>query len=126
MPYMHHLLSRTLSGFELQSLLANITSRDAQSASVGAPAWVDNTDFPFSSDLFRFAFLFTGIPRFVPISSEQIRETPFCRPLLQVPDSVNQKIREGCGCFWDVPKGLCHTKNIVLRYGHSNSLRRKV
>ena len=62
---------------------------------------------PICSDLFRFLpicsdlhSLFSGIPRFVPIcsvffrlvpicfqnKSEQIRETPFCRPLLQIPD----------------------------------------
>ena len=51
---------------------------------------------PFSSDL---RSLFSGVPRFVPIcsvffrfvplcfqnKSEQIRETPFCPPLLQIP-----------------------------------------
>ena len=64
---------------------------------------------PICSDLFRFArflpicsdlrSLFSGMPRFLPICSdllrflpicsdlfsEQIRETPFCRPLLQIP-----------------------------------------
>ena len=63
---------------------------------------------PFSSDLFRFAFLVCGntpicsdLLRFVPMcfqnKSEQIRETPFCRPLLQIPDLGN-----GCAavsCF---------------------------
>ena len=53
---------------------------------------------PFCSDL---RSLFSGIPRFVPIcsvlfrfvprtnqnKSEQIRETPFCWPLLKVPDN---------------------------------------
>ena len=53
---------------------------------------------PFSSDLFRFALLVFGntpissdLFRFLPICSdlisEQISETPFCRPLLQIPDS---------------------------------------
>ena len=59
---------------------------------------------PFSSDLFRFALLVFGstpirsdlfrFTFFLPICSdlfseqitEQIRETPFCRPLLQIPD----------------------------------------
>ena len=56
---------------------------------------------PICSD---FRFLFSGMPRFVPIcsvffrfvpitnqnKSEQIRETPFCRPLLQIPDWVRK------------------------------------
>ena len=65
---------------------------------------------PICSDLFRFprflpissdlCSMFSGMPRFVPIcsvfckfvpicfqnKSAQIRETPFCRPLLQIPD----------------------------------------
>ena len=50
--------------------------------------------------------MFSGIPRFVPIcsvffrfvpicfqnKSEQIRETPFCRPLLQIPDFTALKL----------------------------------
>ena len=54
--------------------------------------------FLFSSELFRFALLVVGntpiysdLLRFLSIcfqnKSEQIRETPFCRPLVQVPDS---------------------------------------
>ena len=54
------------------------------------------SDFPV---FFRFAFLvFWNTPicsdllRFVPIcfqnKSEEIRETPFCRPLVQIPDGV--------------------------------------
>ena len=38
-------------------------------------------------DLFRFAPLSSDLFRFV-LNSEQIRETPFCRPLLQIPDSA--------------------------------------
>ena len=67
---------------------------DLGSAERGYP---DLFRFPrFLSDLFRFAFLVFGnapvlicsdLLRFLPITkSEQIRETPFCRPLLQVPD----------------------------------------
>ena len=61
----------------------------------GSPRFVPIS--PFSSDLFRFALrVFGNAPicsdllRFLPICSdlfsEQIRETPFCRPLLQIPD----------------------------------------
>ena len=38
---------------------------------------------PICSDWFRLAPIYPDLFRFV---SEQIRETPFCRPLLQVPD----------------------------------------
>ena len=45
---------------------------------------------PFSSDLFRFVPICSVFFRFVPIcsenKSEQIRETPFCRPLLKIPE----------------------------------------
>ena len=50
---------------------------------------------PFSSDLFRFAVLVFGntpicsdLLRLFQNKSEQIRETLFCRPLLQFPDRV--------------------------------------
>ena len=43
-------------------------------------------------DLFRFVPICSDFFRFVPIcfqnKSEQIREIPFCRPLLQFPDSL--------------------------------------
>ena len=63
---------------------------------------------PFSSDLFRFALLVFGntpicsdLFRFLPISfqnkSEQIRETPFCRPQLQIPDT-GMRISSPWGC----------------------------
>ena len=52
---------------------------------------------PFSSDLFRFALhvfgntpicsdLFRFAPFYSDLFSEQIRQTPFCRPLLQIPE----------------------------------------
>ena len=45
-------------------------------------------------DLFRFVPICSVFFRFVPIcfqnKSEQIRETPFCRPLLQIPDTVSR------------------------------------
>ena len=87
-------------------------SRVVVVANIGAPSlgsaeggFVPSSDFPcflpislFSSDLFRFAFLFRNTPicsdllRFLPIcfqnKPEQIRETPFCRPLLQVPENI--------------------------------------
>ena len=73
---------------------------------------------PICSDLFRFPrflpicsdlrSLFSGMPRFVPICSDllrflqicfqnksgQIRETPFCRPLLQIPETTKQGEQE--------------------------------
>ena len=47
---------------------------------------------PSCSDFFRF------VPICFQNKSEQIRETPFCRPLLQVPDS-------SFGASWDRPNG---------------------
>ena len=83
-------------------------------------------------DLFRFPrflpicsdlrSLFSGIPRFVPICSvffrfvpicfqnkpEQIRESPFCRPLLQIPDlgAAKDTLQTGTKTNKRVPKCL--------------------
>ena len=100
---------------------------DGEQVFIGAPLWVGRRGLPrfvpispFSSDLFRFAhFVCRNAPicsnflRFLPIcfqnKSEQIRETRFCRPLLQVIDfrkvlvtNLYKAAREGVHICGDV------------------------
>ena len=102
----------------------------------GAPDWGRQKGItPICSDLFRFPrflpicsnlrSLFSGIPRFVPIcsvffrfvpicfqnKSEQIRETPFCRPLLQIPETDRWSTSH-CGTL--VPSVERATLDVVL------------
>ena len=102
---------------------------------------------PVCSDLFRFPrflpicsdlhSLFSGIPRFVPIcsdlirflticfqnKSEQIRESPFCRPILQFPDLRLSPIFWVCPIFGGIfpicPSQTLFKGYLFLGVGHA-------